>query len=73
MRIGLFTDTYRPSINGIVYVVDITRRHLEAMGHEVFIFCPNDSVLLSRGDQPDDDHIIRFRSMKGVFFDDYNL
>lgn len=71
MRIGLFTDTYRPSMNGIVYVVDITRRHLESMGHEVFIFCPADGVRLDRDDE--DDHIIRFRSMKGVFFDDYNL
>jgi glycosyltransferase involved in cell wall biosynthesis len=72
MRIGLFTDTYRPSINGIVYVVDITRKHLESMGHEVFIFCPAEGVRLDR-DESDDDHIIRFRSMKGVFFDDYNL
>lgn len=72
MRVGLFTDTYRPSINGIVYVVDITRKHLESMGHEVFIFCPAESVRLDR-DESDDDHIIRFRSMKGVFFDDYNL
>lgn len=72
MRIGLFTDTYRPSINGIVYVVDITRKHLESMGHEVFIFCPGEGVRLDR-DESDDDHIIRFRSMKGVFFDDYNL
>ncbi|HET8884161.1 MAG TPA: glycosyltransferase [Candidatus Saccharimonadales bacterium] len=72
MRIGLFTDTYRPSINGIVYVVDITRRHLESMGHEVFIFCPGEGVRRD-WDESDDDHIIRFRSMKGVFFDDYNL
>lgn len=72
MRIGLFTDTYRPSINGIVYVVDITRRHLEAMGHEVFIFCPADGVR-KREYETDDDHIIRFASMKGIFFDDYNL
>ncbi|MET0979806.1 MAG: glycosyltransferase [Candidatus Saccharimonadales bacterium] len=72
MRIGLFTDTYRPSINGIVYVVDITRQHLESMGHEVFIFCPAEGVRLDR-EEFDDDHIIRFRSMKGVFFDDYNL
>lgn len=72
MRIGLFTDTYRPSINGIVYVIDITRRHLEAMGHEVFIFCPADGVR-KREYETDDDHIIRFASMKGLFYDDYNL
>jgi glycosyltransferase involved in cell wall biosynthesis len=41
------------------------------MGHEVFIFCPAEGVRLGR--EEIDDHIIRFRSMKGVFFDDYNL
>ena len=29
MRIGLFTDTYRPSINGIVFVVESLKRELE--------------------------------------------
>jgi glycosyltransferase involved in cell wall biosynthesis len=72
MRIGLFTDTYRPSVNGIVYVIDITRKQLEAMGHEVYIFCPADGVRLHAVDE-DDSHIIRFRSMKNAFFDDYNL
>lgn len=70
MRIGLFTDTYQPSINGIVYVVDITRRRLEELGHEVYIFCPADTVLRYKDD---DDHIIRFPGVKGAFFDDYNL
>lgn len=72
MRIGLFTDSYRPSVNGIVYVIDITRKHLEAMGHEVFIFCPSDGVILRDIDN-NDDHIIRFRSINNAFFDDYNL
>lgn len=71
MRIGLFTDTYRPSVNGIVYVIEITRKQLEAMGHEVFIFCPGDGVRLHTVEP--DDHIIRFRSIKNAFFDDYNL
>lgn len=71
MRIGLFTDTYRPSVNGIVYVIEITRKELEAMGHEVFIFCPADGVRKQKTES--DDHIIRFRSMKNAFFDEYNL
>ena len=44
MRIGLFTDTYRPSINGIVFVVESLKKHLEAQGHEVYIFCPGSSI-----------------------------
>ena len=44
MRIGLFTDSYRPSINGIVYVVESLKRELEALGHEVCVFCPAKSI-----------------------------
>ena len=36
MKIGLFTDSYRPSINGIVYVVESLKRELEALGPEVY-------------------------------------
>lgn len=68
MRIGLFTDTYRPSTNGIVTVIEITRKHLEAMGHEVFVFCPADKF---KKTPIDDDKIIRFTAVKGMFFDDY--
>lgn len=72
MRIGLFTDTYYPAVNGIVYVVEITKRQLEAMGHEVFVFCPSDNMRLSK--KGSDKHVIRFRSaFKGLLFDDYNI
>jgi 1,2-diacylglycerol 3-alpha-glucosyltransferase len=40
MRIGLFTDTYAPEINGVVTVIELMRRELIKVGHEVFIFCP---------------------------------
>jgi 1,2-diacylglycerol 3-alpha-glucosyltransferase len=74
MRIGLFTDTYRPSINGIVFVVESLKKHLEAEGHEVFVFCPARSIRPSqqaiRFDE--DEHVIRFPSIKGAFYDDYD-
>lgn len=77
MKIGLFTDTYRPSINGVVYVVESLKRELEALGHDVYVFCPAKSMrpakqaeLLS---EDESSHIIRFPSIKGVlFFDDYD-
>lgn len=69
MRIGLFTDTYHPSTNGVVFVIDITRKQLEAQGHEVYIFCPGSL----RNNPKDDDHVIHFPSVKGAFYDDYNL
>ncbi len=73
MRIGLFTDTYRPSINGIVYVIDITKKHLEDLGHEVYVFCPADGVTASKVREDEEYGIIRFPSVKGAFYDDYNF
>ena len=74
MRIGLFTDSYRPSINGIVYVVESLKRELEALGHEVFVFCPAKSISPSRQSEllGEDEYIVRFPSIKGAFFDDYD-
>jgi len=75
MRIGLFTDTYRPSINGIVFVVESLKKHLEAQGHEVFIFCPARSIRPSKHalELEEDEHVIRFPSVKGAFYDDYDM
>jgi 1,2-diacylglycerol 3-alpha-glucosyltransferase len=75
MRIGLFTDTYRPSINGIVFVVESLKKHLEAQGHEVYIFCPGSSIRPGRHAEEfdEDEHVIRFPSVKGAFYDDYDM
>lgn len=75
MRIGLFTDTYHPSINGIVYVVDSLKRELEALGHEVFVFCPAKSIRPHKHADilREDAHIIRFPSFKSGFFDDFDM
>ena len=76
MRIGLFTDTYRPSINGIVFVVESLKRELENLGHEVYVFCPAKSMSPSKQaellNEDSDSRIIRFPSIKGAFFDDYD-
>lgn len=67
MKIGLFTDNYRPATNGVVYVIDIARRELEAKGHEVYIFCPAAGV--RREDDwtdANDSHIIRIPSIQGL-------
>lgn len=70
----MFTDSYRPSINGIVYVVESLKRELELLGHEVYIFCPAKAIRPSRnGDiYEEDGRIVRFPSIKGAFFDDYD-
>lgn len=38
MRIGLFTDTYYPEINGVAASVFLLRQELKKRGHEVYVF-----------------------------------
>jgi glycosyltransferase involved in cell wall biosynthesis len=38
MRIGMMADAYKPHVSGITNVIDLSKRFLEAAGHEVFIF-----------------------------------
>lgn len=75
MRIGLFTDTYRPTINGITFVVESLKNNLEALGHEVYVFCPARSMRPSKRAllENDDDHIIRLASFKSGFFDGFDF
>lgn len=75
MRIGIFTDTYRPTINGITFVADSLKKNLEDKGHEVFIFCPAKTVWTSkiRDGVEEGGRIIRIPSFKSGFFDDFDF
>lgn len=67
MRIGFFTDFFRPQINGVSYSIDTFRAELEALGHEVYIFAPSPSLRYREKDP----RVIRFPAIKGIFFEDY--
>jgi len=41
MKIGIFTDSYRPYTSGVVRSIDTFAAELTAMGHEIYIFAPN--------------------------------
>lgn len=38
MRIGMMVDLYKPHISGVTIYVEINRKYLEQMGHDVFVF-----------------------------------
>lgn len=42
MKIGLFTDTYYPQINGVATSVSMLKESLEKMGHQVYVFTTTD-------------------------------
>ncbi len=42
MKIGLFTDTYYPQINGVATSVLMLKKNLEMRGHKVYVFTTTD-------------------------------
>lgn len=70
-RIGLFTDTYRPTINGISVVVDTLRRNMEAAGWDVYIVCP--ATRAARKQLRDDRYVITLPSIKGWPYKEYDV
>ena len=58
MRIGLFSDTYPPQVNGVVTVVRTLKRELEKRGHQVFVFT------VQHPDAQPEDGVYRIPSIK---------
>lgn len=59
MRIGIFTECYHPTLNGVVVSIDTFRQVLEKRGHEYFIFAPE-----TKGWQDySPDHVFRYPSV----------
>lgn len=42
MKIGIFSDTYFPQLNGVATSIRMLATSLEARGHQVYIFTPDD-------------------------------
>ena len=61
MRIGFFTDTYTPQINGVVTSIRLFKEALEERGHEVYVFAPTPEH------HEDGERTFRFHSVPFVF------
>ena len=42
MKIGIFTDTYKPQVNGVVTSITVLERELRKKGHKVYIITTSD-------------------------------
>ena len=70
MRIGIFTDTYPPYINGVSTSIVMLQHALEKLGHEVFIVTVNPENMKYQFDN--DNRIIRIPGVPiGIY--DYRL
>lgn len=67
LKIGFFTDTYLPQVNGVVSSIELFRQELEKRGHQVFIFCPRIE------DEQNSERVIRFKSFRFLFQPEYHI
>lgn len=69
MKIGMFTDTYLPQVNGVVTSIRTTVSKMEKLGHEVFIFAPS-----AKGDKKlKESNVYRFHSVPFLWHKEYRV
>ena len=68
MNIGIFTDTYKPNINGVVTSIELKKTEFEKLGHKVYIIAP-----LEPGYSDNDLDVIRLKSFTLIFQPEYRL
>ena len=70
MRIGLFTDTYPPYINGVSTSVQMLKNALEKAGHTVYVVTVNNSSI--KYDYEEEERVLRIPGVPiGIY--DYRL
>ena len=58
MKIGIFTDTYYPELNGVATSCESLFNVLKKEGHEVYLFCPGKKTHYDK-----DSHILRIHGL----------
>jgi len=59
LRVGVFTDSYKPYTSGVVRSIDTFKQELTKLGHEIYIFAP-DYYSHSQNKEPG---VFRFKSI----------
>jgi 1,2-diacylglycerol 3-alpha-glucosyltransferase len=66
MKIGFFTESYFPKIDGVTYTLKLWRDELEQRGHEVYIVYPD-------GDYDPGENEIPIPSLSNPFYEGYPI
>jgi len=66
MKIGIFTDTYFPQVNGVTFTIAMWKEKLEERGYEIYIYYPSSSYKPKEREFP-------FRSFEFKFYKGYRV
>lgn len=68
MKVGIFTDSYKPYTSGVVTSINTFKEELARLGHEIYIFAPNYPNY-----EEDERHVYRYYSLPAPTNPDYTL
>ncbi len=71
MKIGIFTDSFRPYTSGVVRSIEVFTREFSKKGHKVYIFGPDTPVFTTRSKH--EDGVYRFLSIPAPNLSNFNL
>jgi 1,2-diacylglycerol 3-alpha-glucosyltransferase len=69
MKIGVFTDSYRPYTSGVVRSIDLFTKEFTQRGHEVYIFGPDYPL----SNPPKEDKVFRFAALPAPTMPDFSI
>lgn len=72
MKIGIFTDSFKPYTSGVVRSIEIFTKQFIEKGHKVYIFGP-DYPFFKTKDKPREEGVYRFLSIRAPTFSEYNI
>jgi glycosyltransferase involved in cell wall biosynthesis len=68
MKVAMFTDSYRPQINGLVSSIDVFREELKKFGINVTVFAPSSPDYKKR-----EKFVYRFKSVPFTSYKEYRI
>jgi 1,2-diacylglycerol 3-alpha-glucosyltransferase len=69
LKIGIFTDSFRPYTSGVVRSIELFSREFNSKGHEVYVFGPDYPLL----HYPKEEKVFRFISIPAPTIPDFAL
>ena len=71
MRIGIFTETYKPYVSGVVTSIIMLKKSLEQLGNEVYIVTINQNGIKYEYDEKE--KILRVPGIDSKIYDDLKI
>lgn len=68
MRVGIFTDSWKPYVSGVVHSIDTFVSELDRLGHDTFIFAPGYPRHFRR-----EGNVFRFASLPSGSYRDFRV